>query len=72
MENQHRQIKGYRELNQAEIDAMNAIKALGPQIQSVIDAMPDDCDKRWQAIGRTELQQGLMALTRAIEKPDFF
>lgn len=72
MENQHRQIKGYRELNQAEIDAMNAITALGRQIQSVIDAMPDDCDKRWQAIGRTGLQQGLMALTRAIAKPDFF
>lgn len=72
MDNQHRKIQGYRELTQAEVDAMNAIKALGPQIQSVIDAMPDDCDKRWQSIGRTHLQEGLMALTRAISKPDGF
>jgi hypothetical protein len=28
MENQHRQIKGYRELDQAEIDLMNKIKAV--------------------------------------------
>ena len=72
MDNQHRQIKGYRELNQTEIDAMNAIKGLGPLIQAAIDSMPDDCDKRWQAIGKTELQQGLMALTSAIARPDFF
>lgn len=27
---------------------------------------------RWISIGKTHLQQGLMALTRAIAKPDFF
>jgi hypothetical protein len=36
MENQHRKISGYRELNQQEIDLMNEIKALGPQIEAVI------------------------------------
>lgn len=36
MENQHRKISGYRELSQQEIDLMNEIKALGPQIESVI------------------------------------
>lgn len=36
MENQHRKITGYRELSQEEIDLMNEIKALGPQIESVI------------------------------------
>lgn len=36
MENQHRKISGYRELNQVEIDLMNKVKALGPQIESVI------------------------------------
>ena len=36
MENQHRKISGYRELSQAEIDLMNKVKALGPQIESVI------------------------------------
>ena len=36
MENQHRKITGYRELSQKEIDLMNEIKALGPQIEGVL------------------------------------
>jgi len=36
MENQHRKITGYRELNQEEIDLMNEIKALGPQVEGVL------------------------------------
>lgn len=36
MENQHRKITGYRELSQEEIDLMNEIKALGPQIEAVL------------------------------------
>lgn len=35
MENQHRQIKGYRELSQAEIDLMNEVKAAGPQLEAL-------------------------------------
>jgi hypothetical protein len=72
MENQHRKISGYRELDQDEIDAMNAIKALGPKIEQVVNNMPDSADGRWKEIGVTDLQKGLMALTRAIAKPDFF
>jgi len=72
MENQHRKISGYRELDQSEIDAMNAIKALGPHIGAVINAMPEGVDRRWQSIGRTHLQEGLMALTRSVAQPDFF
>ena len=36
MDNQHRKISGYRELNQDEIDLMNEIKALGPAIEDVL------------------------------------
>lgn len=36
MENQHRKITGYRELNAEEIALMNEIKELGPQIEAVI------------------------------------
>lgn len=36
MENQHRKITGYRELGQHEVDLMNEIKALGPQIEAVV------------------------------------
>jgi hypothetical protein len=37
MDNQHRKISGYRELSQAEIDLMNEIKALGPQLQAMAE-----------------------------------
>lgn len=36
MENQHQKIKGYRDLNQVEIDLMNKIKAHGEATQSLI------------------------------------
>lgn len=39
MDNQHRKITGYRELNQKEIDLMNMVKALGPQIELVLRAI---------------------------------
>lgn len=35
MKDQHAAISGYRDLSQAEIDLMNEIKALGPQIEAV-------------------------------------
>jgi len=74
MENQHRQIKGYRELNQEEIALMNNIKALGVPIQDVVNLLMgrESVDQRWVSIGVTQLQQGLMALTRAVAKPTFF
>jgi hypothetical protein len=36
MENQHRKITGYRELDQTEIDLMNEVKALGIQMEAVL------------------------------------
>ena len=74
MENQHRKISGYRELSQEEIDLMNEVKALGPQIQAVSDKLKliESTDKRWVSIGITDCQTGLMALTRAIARPGFF
>lgn len=74
MDNQHRQIKGYRELTEQEIFRMNEVKDAGLALRSLVAAMEalPDVDKRWLAIGRTHLQEGLMALTRAVAKPDFF
>lgn len=74
MENQHREIKGYRELNADEIALMNEIKAKGAELGELVEKIreKDATDKRWVAIGATELQQGLMALTRAVAKPTFF
>jgi hypothetical protein len=74
MDNQHRQIKGYRELGQAEIDAMNEVKAKGAELGEIVTKLRanPDIDQRWVSIGATDLQTGLMALTRSISKPTFF
>lgn len=37
MKNQHTKIKGYRDLSQEEIDLMNEIKTIGPQVQAIIE-----------------------------------
>jgi hypothetical protein len=37
MENQHRQIKGYRELSAEEIALMNEIKSKGAELGSLVD-----------------------------------
>jgi hypothetical protein len=74
MENQHRQIKGYRELNEAEITAMNEIKTKGVELGELVAKLraTEGLDQRWVSIGATDFQTGLMALTRAIAQPTFF
>lgn len=74
MEDQHRKIKGYRELNEAEIALMNEVKSKGVELGDLVEKLRTnkELDQRWVSIGATELQQGLMALTRAITKPTFF
>jgi hypothetical protein len=74
MDNQHRQIKGYRELSQEEIDLMNEIKGKGAELGELIEKLraSDSLDQRWVSIGATDLQTGLMALTRSVAKPGFF
>lgn len=49
MENQHRQIKGYRELSQTEIDLMNEIKSIGPQVQCLCQKIQSHLDAQKQA-----------------------
>lgn len=74
MDNQHRQIKGYRELTQEEIDLMNEIKQQGVALGNLVNKLraAGGLDQRWLSIGATDLQTGLMALTRAVAQPTFF
>ena len=74
MDNQHRKIKGYRELNQEEIDTMNEVKAMGVKLGELVEKLENnkDLDQRWIESGKTDLQKGLMALTRSIARPEFF
>lgn len=74
MENQHRAIKGYRELTESEISVMNDIKAQGEQLGALVATLKQmpELDQRWVSIGTTDLQTGLMALVRAVAKPTTF
>lgn len=74
MDNQHKKIKGYRDLSQAEIDAMNNSKSLANEVGEFIESLAGDetTDKRWLNIAKTDLQKGFMALVRSIAKPESF
>lgn len=74
MDNQHKQIKGYRDLSQTEINQMNAIKDIAAKVGNIIDALQDDpnVDQRWLAIAKTDLQKGFMSAVRSVAKPDSF
>lgn len=74
MENQHQKIKGYRDLTQEEIDLMNEVKEKGAELGVLIEKLDnmDEIDKEWLSSGRLLVQQGLMAVTRSITRPDFF
>lgn len=74
MENQHRQIKGYRELSQGELGLMNEIKSKGAELGELVAKLRacPGLDQRWVSIGATDLQTGLMALTRGVAQPTSF
>lgn len=74
MDNQHTQITGYRDLSATEIALMNAIKAKGIKLDQLVSALRaiEGVDQRWVSIGATDLQTGLMALTRAVARPTSF
>lgn len=92
MENQHRLIKTYRELNQTEIDLMNECKLLEAHFHVLhekisnhvqkqcdiadsaddnteYDRLADATPYRWLAISKTNVEQGFMALVRAVAQP---
>ena len=74
MKDQHTLIKGYRDLSQAEIDAMNAVKSEGERLRVLIEEMrqTQELDQRWIDIAEADLQKGIMGLVRAIARPSTF
>jgi len=50
------------------------VKEMGIKLCELIEKLASHkkLDQRWVGIGQTNLQQGLMALTRAIAKPGSF
>lgn len=67
-------VTGYRQLNEAEAALMNEIKAHGVQLGDLVAKLRsiEGVDQRWVSIGTTDLQTGLMALTRSVARPTTF
>lgn len=67
-------ITGYRQLNEDEAALMNQIKARGVELGELVAILRAGVaiDQRWVSIGATDLQTGLMALTRAVAQPTTF
>ena len=76
MENQHRKIKGYRELSKEEIELMNLVKEKGSELGQLLDKVselevsPDSIECLGYA--RKDLKQGIMWLVRAVAQPQTF
>lgn len=67
-------ITGYRQLNESEAALMNEIKAEGVKLGELVAKLraTDGLAQRWVSIGSTDLQTGLMALTRGVAQPTTF
>ncbi|MBI6154270.1 hypothetical protein JEP92_19615 [Serratia surfactantfaciens] len=64
----------HRQLSEAELAVMEELTALGNQVGYYLEGLAKnpDVDPRWLSIARTELQQGFMAVKRAVAKPAAF
>jgi hypothetical protein len=72
VDNQHKQISGYRDLSQDEIDAINEIKAYEKTVGELWRRVGDveGVDRRWMAIARTHFEEGFSAFVRAVAQPE--
>lgn len=82
MDNQHKHIKGYRDLSAEEITLMNEAKELAEQVGQFCEKLESlappngqtgiEIDPYWLAAGKTDLQKGFMAVIRSIARPGSF
>lgn len=71
MDNQHKKISGYRDLSQAEIDAMNEVKAMEAKFNGMIDRLKtvSTIQLREVALAQTYGENAFMRAVRAIAQP---
>lgn len=64
-------VKGYQPQSTKAVEMVNGNKVLEERILQCLDILAADpaVDQRWLAIGRTQLEQGFMAINRAIFRP---
>lgn len=67
-------LDGYRVLSPDEIELANEVKRVASFVGLLVDRLQarQQLDQRWVSIGKTELQQGFMALVRSITRPTTF
>ena len=64
---------GHKALTRKQQHLVQDVRAAGEQLDELIKEIESgDCDARWLALGRDDLQQGLMALVRSITRPKHF
>lgn len=61
-------IRGYKELSDQTVVVINQIKTLEQEVLDLIDNVNESCepDKRWLAIGKTDVEKGFMALVKSV------
>ena len=64
-------VAGYRPQSDDRVATVNANKEIEERVMRILDDLGDmlAVDKRWLAIGRTHIEQGFMAVNRAVFKP---
>lgn len=74
MKDQHKHIKGYRDLSPEEIALMNEVKAKAAEVGALMDKLKatPGLDQRWVSIATTDLQKGFMFAVRGIAQPESF
>lgn len=71
MDNQHRQVAGYRDFDQSTVDQINSIKEAEKDIGALWQqiAQIPGIDKRALSHAKTQLQDGFSWFVRAVAKP---
>ena len=71
MKDQHEKIKGYRDLSQSEIDAMNSVKALEADIAALCMQLGElpGVDERDLALARPHFENACIRAVRAVARP---
>lgn len=65
-------VAGYRAQGADAVATVNRNKQAEEAVLRILDHLADDpeVDKRWLAIGRTQIEQGFMAVNRAVFRPE--
>jgi hypothetical protein len=67
-------IPGYRKMTEPELELFAEGKELANKVGEYVKKVRclQGADQRWCSVGQTQLQQGFMAVLRAIARPDSF